>query len=235
MILPPHLFEDIQSKGREICLPIPHKYLKICFSFRDVLNWSSIEAIEEVTEEDILNMAKSKLPIKQLSFRINTMTEQMLKTVERFAPDLEVLEIWSRHGILLTPYLSGPEVYVFSFQWCLIKLLTLLPSVYFYYNNYRVTGQRMITFPRLEKLAIDLRVTPFEFVQRICLKSCSQSLRELTFTTDSDMFQFEEFIDSFKCLTELEILSIFCGSFSKISVIGHLKKLRYKLAIYKFI
>ena len=92
--LPPYLFEDLQSKGLEICWPIPHKYLKVCLSFRDALNWSNVEAIHGVMlEEDFLNMAKTDLPIERLSFKTLGVTQQMVNVIERFAPYLKVLEI----------------------------------------------------------------------------------------------------------------------------------------------
>ena len=86
----------------------------------------------------------------------------------------------------------------------------------------------MIKFPKLEKFTIDLRCIPSNFMQRICLESCSQSLRELTLVPSmlGTTAQYG-FIKSMKCLTELKMFSVLGYQYSLICrVIEHFKKLR---------
>lgn len=92
--LPPNLFEDIQSKGIEIFWPIPHDHLKVCLSNREALNWVKVELTEgELSETDLLNVAKSNLPLRQLSLQAKVVTDKMMAVIERFSSTIEVLEL----------------------------------------------------------------------------------------------------------------------------------------------
>ena len=92
--LPPKMFEDILSKGTEMCWPVPHEYLKACLSRRESLYWMKIDLTFGLLKEgDLLVIAKSNFPVKCLSFRTYCMTNAMMEVIEKISPNLEVLEI----------------------------------------------------------------------------------------------------------------------------------------------
>ena len=92
--LPQRLFQDIQLKSIEICWIIPPNLLKLCLPRRDALNWTDIDLMYgKLSEHDLLNLANSDCPIRQLSFRTNRLTGPMLNAIAKFGSTIEILEI----------------------------------------------------------------------------------------------------------------------------------------------
>lgn len=92
--LPPHLFEDIQDKSVEISWIISDKSLKACLSSRKALQWENINLAKvSLKETDLLNIAESNFPIKQLAFETNRVTDAMMDVLELFASTIEILDI----------------------------------------------------------------------------------------------------------------------------------------------
>lgn len=90
--MPPHLFEDIQSKGNEIGWPIPAQFLKPCFAFREALNWANVLLIKH-DAGDLMELLKGDLPIKQLSFCLQFVTPEIVSLIRAASPNLEYLSL----------------------------------------------------------------------------------------------------------------------------------------------
>ena len=98
IVLPPRLFEDIQLKGIELDWPIPIKFLKPCLAFRDALNWVNVDLLQYYCEvNELLKVQESNLPLKQFSFRICTLTPELIRLIRRFSATFEILQIDSFH------------------------------------------------------------------------------------------------------------------------------------------
>ena len=98
----PKLFENIQDKSLEMFWIIPHKSIQSCLSSRDALYWESIDIrTGSLDEKDLMNIAKSDIPLKRLSFQTLLMTDGMFDVIEKFSSTIEVLEInfpWQRYS-----------------------------------------------------------------------------------------------------------------------------------------
>lgn len=102
----PHLFEDILLKSDQTGWPIPYKFIKPCLSNRDVLLWTNVDIKTGILDaDDLLDLSKSKLPLKQLYFVTDLMTNSMMEVLGKWSEDLEFLQILYRnkarslHGI----------------------------------------------------------------------------------------------------------------------------------------
>lgn len=100
--LPRRLFRDIQVKSAEICWIIPTDLLRLCLPKRNDLHWTDIDLMYgELSENDLLNMANTDYPVRQLSCRTNSLTGPMLQAIAKFGSTIEILDIantlkWNR-------------------------------------------------------------------------------------------------------------------------------------------
>lgn len=90
----PHLFESILLKSDQTFWPIPYKFIKPCLSKRDVLLWTDVDIKSgTLNNDDLLDISKSNLPLKQLHFVTNVMTKGMMDVLRKYSADLEFLQI----------------------------------------------------------------------------------------------------------------------------------------------
>lgn len=93
------MFEDIQDKSHDMCWIIPYNSLTACLSNRDALNWVNIDLrIGALTLDNLLQIKKSNLPIRRLSFRSEGLTDAMMEVIKKFSSTIEVLEIDYRNA-----------------------------------------------------------------------------------------------------------------------------------------
>ena len=95
--MPPNIFEDIQHKGRDLGWPIPAQFLKPCLPCRDALNWVNVNLLHGHYEaEDLVKVAESKFPLKELSIRTYRITSKLYDIIKRVSWQLEVLHVGFR-------------------------------------------------------------------------------------------------------------------------------------------
>lgn len=219
--LPPRLFEDLMQKSREMCWSISPNYLKSCLAYIDALNWRNINIPTcEVTDDDLKVISESGFPIKVLTIRKTTFTEESIRYLGKLASSLEILEV--------LPIKSNDEFYdwwpylpindnigfvLVSFTFSSLHFSSV-PSRYSQLLSKKDSGESTkteprLSLPKLKKLNTSCDKVPKNCIARIDFWSCRDTLEVLrldklsVFSKDSISL-----IASVRCLKALRFLSL---------------------------
>ena len=226
--------------GRQIRWPISARFLKPCLSSRDALNWANVDLLLGVYEiKDLLKVQEARLPIKQFSFRVNRVTQDLICLVRKLAPTLELLHVGFLREIKANLRLIIHCIFTKSKISChghkVVFQLFVIFS-YFYICRQQLEfedREAPLEFPKLIKLIIDFEVATMKEMIYIDFKTCRETLESIEFDnffdyvpkTDEEEYELDFFFDSLKHLQKLKTLTLFRFK-HKLKFLEAIKKLK---------